>query len=201
MATGDLRLSGSVTFSVPTEAEVADAVWDEALAGHATLGTAGLALAEAGGAADPLTKPVPGSYPAGTGGAALGRLTGAPVTVVAPLSRPGVLTLIHGDSYLAADGRAIVLPVADGDAWPPDLTDWTLRWAARPFGEGEVVEADTVTAADAVAPGQVLHVELAADLTGLLAPGGQYSWDVQASRGESVVTLRRGTLEVISDAL
>jgi hypothetical protein len=60
--------------SAPTAAQVADAVWDEALAGHAVAGSAGQALSAAGGAADPLLNAVPGAYAAGTAGYALGTL-------------------------------------------------------------------------------------------------------------------------------
>lgn len=201
MAQGDLRLSGVVTVNVPSVAEIADGVWDEALAGHALPGSTGLALAESGGVADPLTKAVPGAYAAGTGGAALGRLLGQQVTVVSPLSRQGVLTVVRGDSYLGADGRAIVLPSVEGDAWPNNLTGWALKWAARPYAEdGVTVEASTVTAVPLVAPGQALRVELAAAVTGALVPGARYRWDVQATKVDSVVTLRRGALEVVADA-
>lgn len=199
MAAGDLKLSATV--EVPTVAEIADAVLDAPVAGRAP-GSLGDAVEAASQVADPLRSPVPGSYAPGTGGAALGRLTGAPVTVVSSIDRRARLTLVRGDSYLAADGNAIVLPVAEGDAWPADLTGWALQWAARPYdAERALVEASTVTATDAVAPGQALRLELAAAVTAQLAPGVPYGWDVQASKGQSVITLRRGTLEVASDAV
>ena len=50
-------------------AEIADAVWDEALAGHATAGTAGKKLSDAG---DPWATALPGAYAAGTAGKILG---------------------------------------------------------------------------------------------------------------------------------
>lgn len=55
-----------------TAGAVADAVWDEALAGHATAGSAGEALAAAGTAGDPWTTPLPGAYGAGTAGKIIG---------------------------------------------------------------------------------------------------------------------------------
>jgi hypothetical protein len=58
--------------SAPTAAAVADAVWDEALAGHAGAGSAGEALAAAGTAGDPWTTAVPGAYGAGTAGKIIG---------------------------------------------------------------------------------------------------------------------------------
>lgn len=199
MAAGDLRLSGSVTFSVPTAAEVADAAWDEAIGDHAAAGSTGLTLAQVGGVADPLLQPVPGAYPAGSGGAALGRLVGGPVTVVAPQSRSGVLSLVRGDSYTG--GRALVFPSVDGDDWPADLTGWGLLFGARTYGEAEPVLTAAVEPTDAVAPGQAVKVELSAVETALLAPGGRYLWDIQASLGAEVVTLRHGSLEVVADAV
>lgn len=55
-----------------TAADVADAVWDELLSGHAISGSAGAGLASAGAAGDPLANNVPGSYAAGTAGYLLG---------------------------------------------------------------------------------------------------------------------------------
>lgn len=56
----------------PSAADVADAVWDEALAGHAGVGSAGEALAAAGSAGDPWLTAIPGAYGAGTAGKILG---------------------------------------------------------------------------------------------------------------------------------
>lgn len=53
-------------------AEIADAVWDEALAGHAGAGSAGAALSAAGAAGDPWAIALPGAYGAGTAGFILG---------------------------------------------------------------------------------------------------------------------------------
>ena len=58
--------------SAPTAAAVADAVWDEALSGHAAGGSAGAALTGAGSAGDPWTTTLPGAYGAGTAGALIG---------------------------------------------------------------------------------------------------------------------------------
>ena len=55
-----------------TAGEIADAVWDEALAGHAMAGSAGAGLTAAGSAGDPWATPLPGAYGAGTAGNILG---------------------------------------------------------------------------------------------------------------------------------
>jgi len=56
----------------PSVGEIADAVLDETLAGHATAGTAGAALADAATAGDPWAIALPAAYPAGSAGAILG---------------------------------------------------------------------------------------------------------------------------------
>jgi hypothetical protein len=58
--------------SAPTAAAIADAVWDEALAGHLGAGSAGEALDAAGTAGDPWTTLLPGAYGAGTAGKIIG---------------------------------------------------------------------------------------------------------------------------------
>jgi hypothetical protein len=75
----DLLLDGA---SAPSAADVADAVWDEALAGHAGAGSAGEALAAAGTAGDPWTTALPGAYGAGTAGKIVGDNLNAPVATV-----------------------------------------------------------------------------------------------------------------------
>jgi hypothetical protein len=55
-----------------TAADIADAVWDEILSGHAISGSTGEALGAAGGAGDPWITVLPGSYSAGQAGYILG---------------------------------------------------------------------------------------------------------------------------------
>lgn len=57
---------------IPTAAIVADAVWDEAIAGHLGAGSTGLALNSAGAAGDPWSTALPGAYGAGTAGKIIG---------------------------------------------------------------------------------------------------------------------------------
>ena len=58
--------------SAPSAAQIADAVWDELLSGHAVSGSTGEALSAAGGAGDPWITALPGSYTAGQAGYILG---------------------------------------------------------------------------------------------------------------------------------
>lgn len=58
--------------SAPSAADIADAVWDEAISGHLTSGSTGAALNAAGSAGDPWSTPLPGAYGAGTAGYIVG---------------------------------------------------------------------------------------------------------------------------------
>jgi hypothetical protein len=72
--------SGTITYKIfagpPAAAAgiaaLADAVWDEALSGHAVSGSAGEALSAAGTAGDPWTTALPGAYGSGTAGKIIG---------------------------------------------------------------------------------------------------------------------------------
>jgi hypothetical protein len=68
--------------ALPTAAENADAVWDEAIAGHAGVGSTGAALAAAGGGGDPWSTALPGAYGAGTAGQIVGDFLDAAVSGV-----------------------------------------------------------------------------------------------------------------------
>jgi hypothetical protein len=81
-----------------------------------------------GGGSDPLLNEVPGSYAAGTAGAALGRIGTGTINVVSPLSASGDLTLIAGDDYLDADSRALSFTNSAG-TWP-NLTGATITLVA-----------------------------------------------------------------------
>jgi hypothetical protein len=90
-------------FSITTDnAAIADAVWDEALSGHSTAGTAGLALSAAGAAGDPWSIALPGSYATGTAGNIIGRFNIAPPTsplIVLP-NPPNDVTLCRVYGYI-----------------------------------------------------------------------------------------------------
>jgi hypothetical protein len=58
--------------SALTTSAIADAVWDEATAGHGTAGTTGKALTDASSAGDPWATALPGAYASGTAGKILG---------------------------------------------------------------------------------------------------------------------------------
>lgn len=62
--------------------EIADQVWDEALAGHLGVGSTGEQLNAAGAAGDPWATALPGAYGAGTAGKIVGDNINAPIGTV-----------------------------------------------------------------------------------------------------------------------
>ena len=183
------RLASADYSTAPSAADNADAVWDEALAGHATAGSAGALLAASGAASDPLLNEVPGSYASGTAGYVLGAINPANVTVTSPVATDGTaINIVRGDDYANADGRALTFT---GATWPT-LTSGavTLKVAT---GAAITTYTGTVTGA------QACRVELTDTQTAALA-AGVYAYDLEATlAGGSVVTLVQGTLRVAAD--
>jgi hypothetical protein len=88
--------------ALPTAAENADAVWDEALAGHLGAGSTGEALNAAGAAGDPWTTSLPGAYGAGSAGYIIG--TNLNATVSSRASQTALDTL---DDFVDTEVAAI----------------------------------------------------------------------------------------------
>ncbi len=76
------RLATSGYTTPPTVGQIADQVWDEALAGHVGAGSTGEALGAAGSAGDPWTTMLPGSYSAGQAGKIVGDALDGPISGV-----------------------------------------------------------------------------------------------------------------------
>jgi hypothetical protein len=130
--------SGTPTYKIYGSAsgssvgDIADAVWDEALSGHTTAGTAGKALSDASSAGDPWSTAVPGAYAAGTAGSRIGRIpdvaagaaTGLAIagsnaaTTYASLTVSGATTLTGAVSATNASNDIVGIDVAkiSGDA-------------------------------------------------------------------------------------
>lgn len=73
---------GASELAADAVAEIADQVWDEALAGHLAAGSTGEALNAAGAAGDPWTTQLPGAYGAGSAGKIIGDNINAPIATV-----------------------------------------------------------------------------------------------------------------------
>lgn len=100
--TDNLPAAPAATGDIPTAAAVADAVWDEALAGHTTAGSAGKALSDAGTAGDPWSTAVPGAYGAGTAGFVVGTYLDAAASTLATAA-----ALATVDDFLDTEVAAI----------------------------------------------------------------------------------------------
>lgn len=151
-------------------------------------------------ATDPLTQAVPGSYAAGTAGAALGKLGAAEITVVSPVDNLYNVTLVKGDDYSASDNRALdFTDTADG--WP-DLTGATITFVALLRSDGTTtwnsVTASVVTPTGA---NKQVRIEITAAGSGSLATGEPaYDYQIEATLASGrAVTLVRGELTVIKD--
>jgi hypothetical protein len=135
--------TGTITYKIfatapgsgPTDASIADAVWDELLSGHAVSGSAGEALSAAGTAGDPWTTALPGAYGSGTAGKIIGDNINATIssratqTSVDDLPTNAELTTALGtadDAVLAQ----VALVKAKTDNLPSDPADQSLIIAA-----------------------------------------------------------------------
>lgn len=92
----------SVTAAVSISAAAVDLIWDEATAGHATAGSTGKALTDAGSAGDPWGTALPGAYGAGTAGKIVGDNLNATVS-----SRASQTSLDTVDDFLDTEMAAV----------------------------------------------------------------------------------------------
>ncbi len=100
--TDNLPASPAATSDIPTVGAIADAVWDEAISGHAVSGSTGEALAAAGAAGDPWITALPGSYSSGQAGYIVGTALDAAVS-----SRASQTSLNTLDDYVDTEVAAI----------------------------------------------------------------------------------------------
>jgi hypothetical protein len=111
------------------------------------------------------------------------------VSYLGPVAPSGDVTIVRGDSYLAADGRALEWATAQEGTWP-DLTGASIKVT---FG------ATTFTGSVVVGTGATKRVrlELTAVQTSSLVRG-RYDYDVEATlSGGNVVTLTQGEAVVL----
>lgn len=103
VTTNNDKTGYSLTVAPPTSADIADAVWDEALSGHTAAGSAGKALSDASSAGDPWSTAVPGAYSAGSAGYILGTNLDATVssrsTLTAAAVNSEVVDALSVDTY------------------------------------------------------------------------------------------------------
>jgi len=103
VGTNNDKTGYTLTVTPPTSADIADAVWNEDLSGHATAGSAGKALSDAGAAGDPWSTAVPGAYGAGTAGYVLGTNVDTTIssrsTLTAAAVNTEVVDALNTDTY------------------------------------------------------------------------------------------------------
>jgi hypothetical protein len=134
-------------------------VWDEALAGHATSGSAG---------------------------AALGRIGSNTITIVSPVADDGAISLIYGDDYLAANGRALDFT---GTTWP-DITTATIAL--------KVQAATALSFTGSVLSAASCRVALSAANVASIGVG-VWAYDLEATIGTYIITLAQDYLTVVAD--
>lgn len=177
-------------------------IWNQVLTSLSIPLSASSYLKASGAATDPLLNPVPGSYAQGTAGQALGRIGSGTIATVSLISPPGTaLTLVRGDDYALADGRAIAFTLAT--TWP-DLTGATVVLTVRSRASDALLfsvsdrVASRVTGAGVA---QVVVFEPSASVTASLAPGlASGKFDIQATLASGhIVTVATGLVTVAED--
>ena len=112
--------------ALPTAAGNADAVWDEAISGHLSAGSTGLALNSAGSAGDPWSTAVPGAYGAGTAGKILGDNLNATVSSRAIAGDAMALTSGERTTLAAAIWNALTSGMSTVGSIGKKLADWVV---------------------------------------------------------------------------
>jgi hypothetical protein len=168
-------LANAPTGGGSTPAQIALAVWQEALPGSFTAGQAGYVLFYATGstpeqiAAAFLAAEIT-TVTSGTVGGQLAKIGTGRITTVSPVAQDGALSLVQGDSYNAAFGRALTWSDANAQTAWPDLTEAIITLEAddgtlicvgdAPFPQGtpkEVRAQPTSAEMQAVTPGVYVY--------------------------------------------
>lgn len=107
------------------------------------------------------------------------------------------LTLVRGDDYYNADGRAIAF--VDSSLNWPDLTGASVQLTLTPTGGGTAVTVSGTISSPTT--NKAVRFDLSAATTGGLVIGaGAYRYDVQAALTSThKVTLARGSVTVFAD--
>lgn len=207
-ATRTLTASGD-----PTAAAIADAVWDEALSGHAGAGSAGAALSGAGNAGDPWGAVLPGAYPVGTAGYLLDYIRSQLLTTAADIASAvgaGNLSIQRGDTWTAnlaglgsLAGRSklwVTLKTnpAHADA---DAVIQVEEGAGLLYLNGaEATASDGSLLVTDAADGDITLTVKASATAGLAPTAVNRLWyDVQMLTGTTVRTLAVGRATVVAD--
>ena len=176
--------------------EIADKVWDEAIAAHLASGSTGEALNNAGGSGNPWITDISTGYTGTQAGNILNQvkaktdlITSGAIQTSLPVTQSGQITgpLFIGDDYLQANGRAFSWTVAlpSGFVIATSTCKFGMDLAE---GTGGASFNVTGTVVDAGGGNVTLRFDVPKATTGTLEPGF-YRWSVEiASAGGNEVT-------------
>lgn len=176
--------------------EIADRVWDEAIAAHLASGSTGEALNNAGGSGNPWITDLSTGYTGTQAGNILNQvkaktdlITSGAIQTSLPVTQSGQITgpLFIGDDYLQANGRAFSWTVAlpSGFVIATSVCKFGMELAE---GTGGASFNVTGTVVDAGGGNVTLRFDVPRATTGTLEPGF-YRWSVEiASAGGNEVT-------------
>jgi hypothetical protein len=123
------------------------------------------------------------------------------VTLINPVVENGYITIVRGDDYFSADGRALVWSTSNAATWP-DLTAATIVFTANinPSNTNSGAASITASGVVTVASGadKSIYVQLASSATSTLAVGANaYNYDVRATLSDGhLVRLALGSMTV-----
>jgi hypothetical protein len=181
------RLAAASYSAAPTAEANADAVWDEALSGHTTTGTAGKTLATAGAATDPWLNEVPGAYVAPQSGYYISRLALNTVALTANFDpETKEMRYRYGDDYSAVETRSTVFTTL------LDLTNGSVNWNVR-TESGLVVVPCTLLGAHSYDLGPT-----AAQIMAVGVGVWPYDLEMSLSNGHTVTEIA-GTVAIAED--
>ncbi len=197
--------------AAPSAGSIADAVWDELLAGHAAAGSAGAGVTAAQNAGDPWAAVLPGGYDSTQAGAILpwikAQLASTVIQAAELAAASGVIAIHRGDTWTATVtglggliGREKLwftvkarASQADADA----LIQIEESAGLLRLSGGGAVGTGTLTVTNAEA-GNVT-IALSAAATAMLPVGSGYLYDFQMLDGTTVRTVGVGTAAVSAD--
>lgn len=177
-STAARTLTAGVDLTTGAIASAAAAVWEVLVNTLTAPGSIGeylvTQLAVAGG--DPLGNTVPGDYPSGSAGAALGRIGSGQIQYVSPLSTDGkTMEVKRGDDYMAVDARAFAWTDTD-NMWREPIA--SAVWTARMGDVVAVTKACNVVVPSG--PGKQVQLDLTSEETAALELGTPaYRFDVE----------------------
>lgn len=209
----DATLAAIAALTIPSAATVADAVWDEATAGHAGLGSTGAALTAAGAAGDPWATTLPGAYTGEQAGNIIDRIDAQLATSAAAL----ISAVTDGDNLTGYRGDSFTVNFTDlGNVAARTKLWFTAKRKASDADDDAMIQIEETgdllyingAAAETAANGSLTVTDAATgDMTLVLAAVESAKmpvdktlvYDIQMLTASGVSTLAAGTLAFSAD--